>query len=1522
MRLRQIIPTLLGLFFYSTSLLAQLGPGGVSVEVDDWESLNGQFSGNQSSCRLWLDASSLTHLADGDGVEVWVDESLSHVVDSAVVVNSELPPFFRDDPANSINGYPVVTFEENRFFQMGTSIDLNQEAITYAKTIFFAFRTSTDVNSKQMLYEEGGCMRGLNTYIENGQIIFGAYDLNEGGMFNTGDGGPNDNGTDPDNTPQWGYTYVSTGIQANTTYVLALQYSAPEPGVIHDNDPNFFVKGWLNGVEFADMEFDTGNQTNENGANTGENGIGSLWRHSNPIGIGAIHEGVVFVEGRNCAATGASSFQGRLAEICYYNERLNIAQIIIVNNYLSAKYLSLSLAEDKYSYKQTYGTDVIGIGRRGGSAQRHNRSQGRNPFEISVPLSNLSGSDQFLLTGHNRAPMEWSTVQIPVDADNFRRLRRVWRADRTNWTSGEISFELNKDNLPEFPSGFHKVVLLVDENSPNFPNFALSTTRVLEMYSADGQVFNLDYDLPDGAFYTFGLVRPELNFKQATASTIEGDPPPTNRPEEVEVMLNYTPHPSAATGFTMDYHFVDGIAEKGEDYDYNTSVQSAGVSLAPGEASAVIPFEIITDDDVDVPATRSFHIVLDASGSNTSSGFVSGKQDSLRFFIYDDDAPPVAIFDPISVSEFEGEPGVLLTVRRVGDQNDINSTTSIVRVRLKSHPDQGTATYGVDYTLQSSFDWEDDGDTRAIDLTFLPGVTEQTAFVTFLDDDIDEYNEDIHFELQPIQAISLGDPASIEATVTILDDDPEPEVSFVTNNQQGFSSIGRPIIFVSLDRPSVKDVQVDYEILGASTAVNPTHYNINNPGTIAFPNDSTLMWPLLYVEGNSGDTLSERTVVFRLQNPVNASLGSPSNHTYTIINYSPFEWRGAAGVGKESDNIIWLDADRMSGAHGQAFNTLSNFSPRNINVVQNTPNMQASLQTSTNTINQRKTLHFDGNDIYSVQKHTHINLSGAYLKKSFFFVVRTGSNVDSGPGNGQVIYQQGTNNRGITIYIYEGRFYINAWNTINNDDNTPWGTNSDKRYAYSHPIDPNSNYIVSCHFDEDAEEKLVIYVNGEKGERTETGTCGLLFGDDNDVGLGGILGAARFHIGASPISSGHHFAGYLAEFIKFSEPQLNETRRCIIENYLSAKYNIALSGHTESVVEADYRNASDADLYFGHQAAGIGFGADTNSIHVDAQGIGELRIRNPKNVSANSLMVWGHNGIPLSHSWPYSNANLPSTVLERSGRIWKVFKQGTIDEVDVLFRFSSLENAPAFHPDSLYLLMHTNSDPQDFSNADVIAGNTSFNSGFVAQFENINIPNGAYISLGNTSTMVPLPIELLSFDAKPVDRKVHLYWKTASEINNDFFTVERSASDLIWDEVLRRDGAGNSNTTIAYEDWDLAPLEGWSYYRLKQTDFDGSFTYSEPVAVWIEPEDGQGDIFVYPNPSSTGSFFLRLPAFLQETQVNATLYDMQGRAIKEFLIPAHTDIHELHYGKEPGGMYFISVYSKNYRETQKVIIQH
>lgn len=111
-----------------------------------------------------------------------------------------------------------------------------------------------------------------------------------------------------------------------------------------------------------------------------------------------------------------------------------------------------------------------------------------------------------------------------------------------------------------------------------------------------------------------------------------------------------------------------------------------------------------------------------------------------------------------------------------------------------------------------------------------------------------------------------------------------------------------------------------------------------------------------------------------------------------------------------------------------------------------------------------------------------------------------------------------------------------------------------------------------------------------------------------------------------------------------------------------------------------------------------------------------------------------------------------------------------------------------------------------------------------------------------------LPIELSSFYAEADGTSVNVNWVVHSQINNDYYTIEKSIDCLNWEEVERVNGDGNSNTEKNYTIIDKHPNIGISYYRLKQTDYDGRSETFHPVSVEVENKYTI-ELKIKPNPA-------------------------------------------------------------------------
>ncbi len=202
-----------------------------------------------------------------------------------------------------------------------------------------------------------------------------------------------------------------------------------------------------------------------------------------------------------------------------------------------------------------------------------------------------------------------------------------------------------------------------------------------------------------------------------------------------------------------------------------------------------------------------------------------------------------------------------------------------------------------------------------------------------------------------------------------------------------------------------------------------------------------------------------------------------------------------------------------------------------------------------------------------------------------------------------------------------------------------------------------------------------------------------------------------------------------------------------------------------------------------------------------------------------------------------------------------------------------------------------------------------------------SINNPTYFTLGYQN--VPQPITLKSFDAVLVNGVVQLKWTTSSEKDNDYFTIERSGSELQFDSISFVEGAGTSNVEKHYRETDDNPLSGVSYYRLKQTDYDLKTSYSKVIRI-VNSHIGNKVLSLYPNPASLSD-----PVFFKldnnpDKESYVVITNVTGRVFYAGMVDLSSkiDINELNLNFSlEQGVYFVTVSSGSFRTTKKVIIQ-
>ena len=197
----------------------------------------------------------------------------------------------------------------------------------------------------------------------------------------------------------------------------------------------------------------------------------------------------------------------------------------------------------------------------------------------------------------------------------------------------------------------------------------------------------------------------------------------------------------------------------------------------------------------------------------------------------------------------------------------------------------------------------------------------------------------------------------------------------------------------------------------------------------------------------------------------------------------------------------------------------------------------------------------------------------------------------------------------------------------------------------------------------------------------------------------------------------------------------------------------------------------------------------------------------------------------------------------------------------------------------------------------------------------------------STTQSNTLPVELLYFGATHESDGVLLQWATATEDGNEYFTIERSQNGSSFEAIQEVAGAGNSTTTLYYEFVDETPFIGTSYYRLKQTDFDDKYTYSDLTSVEVE-SSGAGECVLAVNPNPClGNCTVNLsecPANAA-SKITISMYDAAGNLVNSWL-PSRNDDggFSFHLDKTNNlkpGVYMIAGVSSSERYGERIIVK-
>ncbi len=438
--------------------------------------------GDITNLEFWLKADAGTETAvDGGTVATWNDQLESN---HAIQLGSTALPIYHTD---RLNFNPVMDYSStaNQVYTISDSEDINQIVSTLEKAFSMVFKTGSDVTSRQVLYEEGGASRGVNAYLNNGELYIGAW--------NKASDGVGDN---------WGFLSEKISVQANTCYLLTFN--------MQGNDEK---TGQIELINKGKIERTIST-------------VGRLYAHGADIGIGGMVNASYFESPTDSGSDNGYYFKGVFAEISYSKEYLNATKRNKIESYLAIKYgLTLDqsnaqnyMASDAVvvwpaSANSSYSNDVVGVAKDDDTELNQLKSKSVN---LSAILTLANGSDfnsptnfiadrSYLIMGHNGGDTDNLTGDYLGKSNNG--IERIWKVSERN-NVGDVTLSITNSNLP---SGATHILV---SSNPSFPASS-TTSKIL----ATGTKRLVTYNFSNGDYFTFGKINtaPVLTNLESTA---------------------------------------------------------------------------------------------------------------------------------------------------------------------------------------------------------------------------------------------------------------------------------------------------------------------------------------------------------------------------------------------------------------------------------------------------------------------------------------------------------------------------------------------------------------------------------------------------------------------------------------------------------------------------------------------------------------------------------------------------------------------------------------------------------------------------------------------------------------------------------------------------------------------------------------------------------------------------------------------------------------------------------------------
>ena len=590
---------------------------------------------------------------------------------------------------------------------------------------------------------------------------------------------------------------------------------------------------------------------------------------------------------------------------------------------------------------------------------------------------------------------------------------------------------------------------------------------------------------------------------------------------------------------------------------------------------------------------------------------------------------------------------------------------------------------------------------------------------------------------------------------------------------------------------------------------------------------------------------------------------------------------GPAGVGNSVNNVLWLKADAgtSSTLNATAISSWNDQSGNAINLSQTVAAQQPSY--TTGVLNGFPAIQFDNvnganvNDKLIGPDSPLLDNTSGYS----FFMVSQPQTVDN---NARVIISKRTTvavDQSFMHFFFTGSRFYSDIQTNNN------------RYNTASTFTANTPFLIDQFFDGTLAmaSRCRTYVGGTL-DVTSAETSTLVADNVSPVILG-----------STDATDPRPFGGYIAEVIIY-RTALNDASRIIIDNYLSAKYNIAL-GSNNLYLGDDAGNGN-----FDYSVCGVGQESSGSTSSFSSSVSDGLGLSVNSGLDNGDYILVGHNSFTNDAS-SADVGGMTGSLNARWVRNWYMDITNTATAINVDLEFDLSDGGvgsivPGAASD--YVLLYRSGLSGNWTELST----ASSVSGDKISFTGITLTNDGYYTIGTHQfNASPLPLELTGFSGQACEAGVCLNWTTASEKNTAEFVVQRSKDGLNWETISTIKAAGQSSQRIEYKSVDTAPLSSSGYYRLKILDLDKSYTYSHIIYI----EKGavkKMALQLFPNPNK-GEFTLHLCGLEEKASAQLIITDQLAKTVftTEIKIDStqETSILIKLDKKLPGGTYYCTL---------------